>query len=155
MHCTAEAELEQASKWFGRGRGEVVPLPFDLSDYQNLPGPERARAAFGLGPGEPVIAYVSRLHPKKGVDVLLRAAAALRDSGRPVRLVIAGGGEDSYVRSLHTLAAELCSGIARFLGFVKRPGKVSLYPGRGPLRAPFERRTSAMWWLRPWPRERP
>jgi len=128
VHCTAEAELAQASKWFGRGRGMVVPLPFELSDYRNRPGPEPARAKFGLGPGEPTIAYVSRLHPKKGVDVLLRAAAALRDSGRPVRLVIAGGGDEPYVRSLHSLAAELSLGDrARFIGFVKGLDKVSLY----------------------------
>jgi len=44
VHCTAEAELAQASKWFGRGRGTVIPLPFDLADYRDLPGPEAARA---------------------------------------------------------------------------------------------------------------
>jgi glycosyltransferase involved in cell wall biosynthesis len=130
VHCTAEAELSQASRWFGsaRGRGVVIPLPFDLADYRDLPGPEQARAKFGLRAGEKTLLFLSRLHPKKGVEVLVRAAAMLRNTGTPTRLVIAGGGDDAYEQSLRGLVKELGLGEAvLFAGFVKGREKVSLY----------------------------
>ncbi|HMN42086.1 MAG TPA: glycosyltransferase [Phycisphaerales bacterium] len=130
MHCTAEAELAQASKWFGRARdrGVVIPLPFDLGDYRDLPGPEQARARFGLRVGEPTLLFLSRLHPKKGVEVLVRTTAEMRKAGRPVRLVIAGGGEEHYERSLRALVEGLGLGESVvFAGFVKGREKVSLY----------------------------
>ena len=43
----------------------------------------------------------------KGVDVLIRACALLRREGRAVRLVVAGGGDEPYVRSLQDLVREL------------------------------------------------
>jgi glycosyltransferase involved in cell wall biosynthesis len=42
----------------------------------------------------PLILSAGRLHPKKGLDVLIRAAAQLRDSGVEFDLVIAGEGSE-------------------------------------------------------------
>jgi glycosyltransferase involved in cell wall biosynthesis len=130
VHCTAEAELDQAGKWFGnaRSRGVVVPLPFDLTDYRDLPGPEAARARFGLRAGEPTLLFLSRLHVKKGVGALIQAAQALRERGRPVRLVIAGGGDAEYERTLREMVERM--GLREsvvFAGFVRGREKVSLY----------------------------
>jgi glycosyltransferase involved in cell wall biosynthesis len=130
LHCTAEAELDQAGKWFGAGRsrGVVIPLPFDLADYRDLPGPEAARAKFTIRPEEPTLLFLSRLHPKKGVGTLMRAVAAMRERGRPVRLIIAGGGEASYERELRGLVDELkVADRVTFAGFVRGREKVSLY----------------------------
>lgn len=54
-----------------------------------------------------VIGYVGRLVPEKGVDVLLRAVAALRSSGleRPVRLQLIGDGP--LRKALQALATQL------------------------------------------------
>ncbi len=43
VHCTAEAEARQSSKWYPRGRAVVVPLIVDVAPYQDLPGPQLAR----------------------------------------------------------------------------------------------------------------
>jgi glycosyltransferase involved in cell wall biosynthesis len=61
-----------------------------------LPEPRRAaaavRAELGAGPDEPLILSVGRLHPQKGYDVLIAAAARWRElSPRPL-VVIAGTG---------------------------------------------------------------
>ncbi len=128
VHCTAEAELTQARKWFRGGVGAVVPLPFDLTDYRELPGPELARAKFGLRADEPTLLFLSRLHTKKGVGTLVRAVHALRERGRSVRLVIAGGGDAAYERELRGIVEELKLGDrVLFAGFVRGKEKVSLY----------------------------
>ncbi|HWZ60409.1 MAG TPA: glycosyltransferase [Gemmatimonadaceae bacterium] len=55
-----------------------------------------ARAELGLAPDELLLLAVGSLVPRKGHAVLVRAMAALRDSGVPVpwRLAIAGGGAE-------------------------------------------------------------
>ncbi len=45
-------------------------------------------------PGVPLVVAVGRLAAVKGYDVLIRAAAALRDEGRAVRVAIAGDGPE-------------------------------------------------------------
>ena len=62
----------------------LVPNFTDLSSY-----PIRDAEA-----SPPVIGALGRLHEQKGFDVLLRAAAILRDKGVPFRLRIAGEGPD-------------------------------------------------------------
>lgn len=73
----------------------VVPPGVDTHRFRPLDASARARAraAFGLGPG-PLVLSVSRLVPRKGMDVLIEAVGALRARGRLVDLVIAGEGRD-------------------------------------------------------------
>jgi glycosyltransferase involved in cell wall biosynthesis len=129
VHCTAEAEKMQAARWFDGSRAVVVPLVFDLSEFRNLPGPELARGAYPAAAGaEPKVLFLSRLHPKKGAEVLLRAGALLRAGGMPVTLLLAGSGEPEYVEGLKRLASELgLAEHAHFLGLVVGPMKVSLF----------------------------
>ncbi|WNG85639.1 glycosyltransferase family 4 protein [Mycobacterium sp. ITM-2016-00317] len=59
------------------------------------------RARYGLGE-RPVVVCVSRLVPRKGQDMLIRAMPAIRDRVPDAALVIVGGGP--YRNSLHRLA---------------------------------------------------
>jgi glycosyltransferase involved in cell wall biosynthesis len=65
--------------------------------------------------GRPYFLFLSRIHPKKGVDILIKAYASVchdpksHISGSPPRLVIAGPGlETSYGRDMQDLAIRLC-----------------------------------------------
>lgn len=134
VHCTAGAELEQSRKWYPKGRGVVVPLIFDLEPYRQLPGPELADAAFGpagtgdIVPDRPVVLFLSRIHMKKGVDVLVRMAAELKERGIVCRTLIAGTGDAPYEREMRALIAELgLTDDVRLLGLVTGETKVSLY----------------------------
>lgn len=72
--------------------------------------------------------FLGRLHPKKQVDVLLRAWARLRPQGW--RLLIAGGGEREYERQLRQIAEQ--SGLedsVHFLGIVEGEAKSALLAG--------------------------
>ncbi len=67
-------------------RIDVVPNPLDLAEYDQ-PRPQQFRMAHGLG-DRPVVLFLGKLTPRKGVDVLVRAFAELTDSD--ATLVIAG-----------------------------------------------------------------
>ena len=131
VHCTAQAEREQSEKWYPKGRPVVLPLIFDLEEYIDLPGPQLARQAFASvipSPDQPVLLFLSRLHPKKQVDLLIEAAGELRRRGVAFKLLIAGTGDEPYEAQLRELVKEraLTEQIA-FVGFVTGKEKVSLY----------------------------
>ena len=87
-------------------RIEVVPPGVDHAFFS--PGSRRgARQALGFG-DEPVLLFVGRIQPLKGVDVAVQALASLRD--RRARLVIVGGSSgtegDDYVAEVDKLIAD-------------------------------------------------
>lgn len=80
--------------------------------YYGVPDPhptdEQIRAAAaeaGLDPGHPVVGLVARLHPQKGVDIFLRAAARVRERRPDAKFVVVGGGE--LEDELHRLSKSL------------------------------------------------
>lgn len=77
--------------------------------------------------GEPRALYLGRLHPKKGIELLLEAMASLAVPSPRLRLDIAGSGNQEYVQGLKTLSETL--GLAervRFCGFVDGAAKRQL-----------------------------
>lgn len=92
-----EAEARRAA---GGRLPPVVQVPpgVDVGRFVPLSALERAgaRARLGLPPSGPLVASVSRLVPRKGMDVLIEAAARLERSGRypDLRVAIAGSGRD-------------------------------------------------------------
>ncbi len=74
-----------------------VPPGVDTSRFVPLPAIDRsaARVRMGLPARGPLVVSVSRLVPRKGMDVLIEAAAALRAAGQPdLTVAIAGAGRD-------------------------------------------------------------
>src|SRR5437764_9503522 len=70
----------------------VVPGGVNLDLFQ--PGSKAAaRQELGLGP-EPTLLFVGRIQRLKGIDVLLRAAAALANDLAGLRVLVAGGSND-------------------------------------------------------------
>lgn len=133
VHCTAQAEVEQAQRWFPAGRAFVAPCMMDLGEFRTLPGEEVATSAFACvreakASGTPIVLFLSRVHHKKGIELLIDAAAELRARGQQACYVIAGTGEQAYVDSLMTRAK--AAGVAdmiHFVGMVKGATKISLY----------------------------
>lgn len=71
------------------------------------------------------VGYIGRLHPKKNIDVLLRAIANL---GIPVHLIVCGDGDPAYRTQLHDLAEQLCvSDRVEWRGHVDPTGRASLF----------------------------
>ncbi len=91
-------------------RVEIVPNGVDTQRFAPRPRDDAVAARLGLPGGIPVVGYVSTLNAYEGVDVLVEAIATLRDRGRPVALVVVGGGPE--LPALQALAAELGLGHA-------------------------------------------
>jgi len=129
VHCTARAEFEQSHKWFANGHEAIVPYLIDLEPFQSLPGPEQARQRFNLGGGDKkTVLFLSRLHHKKGLEHLIQAAATMQSQGFRGDFVIAGTGDEAYVRTLHEAAATLkIEDRMKFVGQVSGREKLSLY----------------------------
>ena len=129
VHCTAEAELRQCQKFLRSGSGAVIPPLVDLSPYLQLAGRDAAFAQFpALVRDRPRVLFLSRLHPKKGPDLLIDAVASLITAGTPLQLILAGPGEAGYVGELEQLVHD--RGIEShviFPGMVQGPGKLALY----------------------------
>lgn len=100
--ATSEAEARNLRKRFPSGDCRALPLGLTSEC-----GPDYAAARRKLGWAEPevVLLFLSRLDPKKGLHMLLRALARLESGSlRKVRLAIVGGGEYGYVRELQRFA---------------------------------------------------
>lgn len=131
IHFTAQAEYDQARGYFTNANIEIIPLTFDIESYREVPDPTPAREAFGLvnegDRSSPTALFLSRIHHKKGIEVLLRAMRQLGDDGNICRLLIAGTGDAHYVNSLTALSTELSlDDTVSFLGHVSGDLKLSL-----------------------------
>jgi len=133
IHCTAQAERDQALKWLSPAReskGAVtVPLLFDTAPMLALPGDALAKAAFAAARSEhPKLLFLSRLNVKKGVEPLLHVAARLNQRS-PVEILLAGPADPpEYLAHLQQVAQSLgISHRVHFLGMVTGDLKWSLY----------------------------
>lgn len=72
-------------------RGTVLTLAVDTSAFVPLPEGERRSVRDELGLRAPVLGYIGRLTPEKGIDVMLRAIEML-ESSREWSLLVLGSG---------------------------------------------------------------
>jgi glycosyltransferase involved in cell wall biosynthesis len=104
IHYTTRAEREVAEHLLQLNHGNVVPLGIDLeiiestlNDEQQSPRP----------PDHPYVLVLSRLHPKKGLEILIDAFLTVvrQPEFENWRLVLAGDGPKDYVSFLKNKAA--------------------------------------------------
>lgn len=93
--ATAAQESTNLRAFFPASRIETLPLGVDPD---MSPDYARAREKLGWAPGERVLLYLSRIHPKKGLKELLEALLSLPEKtfANPCRLVIVGDGPSDY-----------------------------------------------------------
>ena len=101
-------ELHELVRHYGAdpSRIEIVPPGVDRAFFS--PGSRRgARQALGLG-DEPVLLFVGRIQPLKGVDVAVEALSRLRDPR--ARMLIVGGSSgiegDDHAAEVHDLITD-------------------------------------------------
>ncbi len=107
IHYTSQAESDEAAALAIRARSVVIPLGTDLRGFDALPSPSLFHAAHPQAADGRNILFLSRLDPKKGLELLLDAFAVSGARRKGWRLVVAGAGEASYEATLKTRAESL------------------------------------------------
>lgn len=99
LFATASSEADNLARFFPQSIVHAIPLGL-TSDTR--PGYLEARAALRYTDDRATLLYLSRLHEKKGLHLLLEALASMRIQAF-CRLVIVGGGDDGYTSILEDI----------------------------------------------------
>jgi glycosyltransferase involved in cell wall biosynthesis len=118
LHATCEAEYEEIRRFGLKQPVVVVPNGVDTP-----PVPPRRIGR----PGRRRLLYLSRLHRKKGLEILLYAWSRLAERHGDWELRIVGPGEADYVQDVKRLAAELGVSNVSFAGPRYGPEKLAEY----------------------------
>jgi glycosyltransferase involved in cell wall biosynthesis len=128
IHAVTPRERDELATWLPGQGIEVIPNAIDLEAMDSL----LANAGKELSPlvDEPYLLFLGRLHPVKGIDLLIEAfAKAIQGIKRQFRLLIVGPESDpSYLAKLKSLVRLLgLEAKVIFLGPVFGSQKLSLY----------------------------
>lgn len=107
IHYTSNAEQQEAASLALTAKPLVIPLGIDTASYQNLPNRRVFEAQFPETQDRPLVLFLSRIDPKKGIEVLLQAWKQVASSHPSALLVVAGSGTADYTASLRAMAEEL------------------------------------------------
>ena len=137
--CAGSYPAAEVRRILGRGsdaqgkglehdRPAIVEIPpgVDVERFRPLEEEKReeVREDLGLAPTAPLVVSVSRLVPRKGMDVLIEAGAGLLDSYPELQILIGGAGRD--IKRLERLASSTGAPV-RFLGRVADEDLPNLY----------------------------
>lgn len=90
IHYTSDVEREISQPFDGGAPARIVPLGVNLNGFDTLPPAEHFHARFPETRGKRIVLFLSRLHFKKGLDLLIPAFARLAAEDPSLHLVIAG-----------------------------------------------------------------
>ncbi|MGB3495756.1 MAG: glycosyltransferase [Elainellaceae cyanobacterium] len=127
IHFTSDAERVEAKSLGLKTPGVVIPHGLTLAPTIS-DAPAQLRQWLQLPGDEPIILFLSRLHPKKGLEVLIKSLMRMAD--QRFTLLIAGSGDPSYEAKLRHLINQ--SGLGdrtRLVGFVSGHEKDLLLQG--------------------------
>jgi len=124
VHYTTAAEKHATEEYLGLNHGRVIPLGVKVNGL----------AARNRAGSDPYVLVLSRLHPKKNIEVLIDAFKSLRRGDW--RLVIAGDGPCDYVAALRERAGRAVNVV--FTGWVEGEEKEALLRGASLLALPSQ-----------------
>ncbi len=134
FHVTSRGEADEVLSLSlpGAPAPDVIPHGVEDAAFEVPPRPDRLREACGPNTGDrPILLFLSRLHPKKGLhDFLLPALARLRHDAF---LAVAGGPDDhapGYPAEVHAAVDRLgLRDRVAFLGAVPPADRWALFDG--------------------------
>ena len=140
VHYTTDAEKSSTESLLGLNQGKVIGLGVEINSYAK----EQLAQHFPDLAQQPYAVVMSRLHPKKGLDVLIEAFLALvqREKFAQWRLVIAGDGPSDHVAKLKEMAA--ASDRIVFTGWVDGEAKDAVLSGASLLVLPSHQENFGM-----------
>ncbi|MBZ9731290.1 glycosyltransferase [Salegentibacter sp. JZCK2] len=119
LHATASAELSNIRNMGFKKPAKIIANGLDISEIK------KKESALSKSPYLNIL-FLSRIHPKKGIELLIDAVSQLKNE--KFNVIIAGEGDQNYIQNLIKLsiAKEVYHKI-RFLGGVYGQDKWELY----------------------------
>lgn len=127
LHFTSEQEKKEAEKLGLMAHSFIIPHGLDFSPTV-YDARRKLREKYNFPDDEKVILFLSRIHPKKGLDYLIRSLANMKEYS--FRFVLAGSGDADFEAKVRTLLKEVeLDTRTLFTGFVKGEAKDILLQG--------------------------
>jgi glycosyltransferase involved in cell wall biosynthesis len=129
LRVTSTDELKSVRGFGLKNPVALIPNGIDVEDFARLPSVAEAENLLPQLKGrERVLLFLSRVHPKKGLPVLLRAWQALGTERRDWTLAIAGPDQRGHTDELKQLVDELgLNDAVIFLGALFGEQKLAAY----------------------------
>lgn len=119
---TTQEEAKKAYKVTSQTNNFIIPL--GVNAFEDL---TENMTAFPLPSDKKIILFLSRIDPKKGIELLLLALARLKNVRSDFLAVIAGSGSTPYETKIRSLVkATGLTEVVRFVGFVEGERKHQL-----------------------------
>jgi glycosyltransferase involved in cell wall biosynthesis len=138
VHYTSKAEQRATEDSLGLNHGRVIALGVEGENSEILTT-VKLEEHFPALANDPYVLVMSRLHPKKGLDVLLDAFLSLAEGAslQRWRLVIAGDGPPDYVLKLKSrVATSSQAERVLFTGWLEGEQKAAVLAGASLLALP-------------------
>jgi len=101
IHVTEVGEAEATRRNGVTAPIAIIPNGVDLEEFSKLPSYEKAKKAIGLKETKRYILFLSRLHRKKGLDLLVESWMRLATSNSDWDLLVVGPvSDEKYVRKI-------------------------------------------------------
>ena len=105
IHCLNQAEIDNAVPWIKPFPKFILPNGISQAELDNLPPKGLFRKSHPEIADRPLALFLSRIHPKKGLDRLIPAWKFVADKLPNSILAIAGAGDGAYVAQIDQLIA--------------------------------------------------
>ena len=128
VHFTSEQERCEAELVARGTRSVVIPNPVATLGVDQKPRTEALLTKYPELVGKRVVLFLSRVDPKKGLDLLLDGFAKIRAARPDAVLVVAGNGDEGFVAQLRGQAQRL--GVQRdviWTGFLEGDEKRAMF----------------------------
>ena len=127
IHFTSEEEAKVSERYGVQTNDLIIPLGVKIT--HDLPEPQTARQQLELDKSVPMILFMSRIDPKKGLDLLLPALETLQQEGQRFNFVLAGTNpqDPAYENGIKRYIVNSALGkITTIPGFVRGIAKLAL-----------------------------
>lgn len=96
IHAVTNEEVKQIKNFISNNNISIIPNGINPEDFINLPSRKELERLYPKLIGKKVLFFLGRIHPIKGLDLLVKVFGIIARERDDVRLLIAGPDSDGY-----------------------------------------------------------